>query len=123
MEVQGVISSFSFPQQETRAKVFSEKEVAALPELSAQVTDQTTEKVEDSIDRHKLEEAVGQINKTMETYNTELRFSIHEASGEVMVQVINTEDGSVIREIPPEPILEIVAYVKKMLGIIVDKFI
>jgi len=73
--------------------------------------------------QQKLEEAVEQTNKTMETYGTELRFSIHKESGEIMVKVINTKDNSVIREIPPERILDMVAYLKKMLGFIIDKFI
>ena len=59
----------------------------------------------------------------METYNTELRFTIHEESGQIMVKVINTEDDSVIREIPPERVLDFVAHVKKMLGILFDRFI
>lgn len=70
-----------------------------------------------------LKDAVNKINQTMETYNTELRFSVHEDSGETMVKVINTKDDTVIRQIPPEYILDIVAHVKQMLGIIVDRFI
>lgn len=70
-----------------------------------------------------LKDAVNKINRTMETYNTELRFSIHEDSGETMVKVINTNDKTVIRQIPPDYILDIVAHVKRMLGIIVDRFI
>ena len=38
----------------------------------------------------KLGIAVEQLNKTMETYNTELRFTIHEESGQILVKVINT---------------------------------
>ncbi|NMA52549.1 MAG: flagellar protein FlaG [Peptococcaceae bacterium] len=72
---------------------------------------------------HNLDEAVEQANRTFETYGTQLRFSLHEASGEMMVQVINTKDDSVIREIPPERVLDFVADVKRMLGIIIDKFI
>ncbi len=71
----------------------------------------------------RLQDAINKINRTMETYNTELRFSIHEDSGETMVKVINTKDDTVIRQIPPEYILDIVAHVKRMLGIIVDRFI
>lgn len=70
-----------------------------------------------------LKDAVNKINQTMMTYNTELRFSVHEDSGETMVKVINTKDDTVIRQIPPEYILDIVAHVKQMLGIIVDRFI
>ncbi len=76
-----------------------------------------------SLNREVLEEAVEKVNQTMETYRTELRFQIHEGSGEMMVKVINTKDDTVIREIPPENVLDFVAHVKKMLGIIIDKFI
>ncbi len=71
----------------------------------------------------KLEMAVDQLNKTMETYGTELKFTIHKESGEVLVKVINTKDDSVIREIPPERVLDFIGRIKKMLGIIFDKFI
>jgi flagellar protein FlaG len=76
-----------------------------------------------ALNREVLEEAVEKANQTMETYRTELRFKVHEGSGEMMVKVINAEDDTVIREIPPENILDFVAHVKKMLGIIIDKFI
>jgi len=72
---------------------------------------------------YNLEEAVGQANRTFETYGTQLRFTLHEASGEFMVKVINTKDNSVIKEIPPEWVLDFVADVKRMLGIIIDKYI
>jgi len=74
-------------------------------------------------DPRAVEKAVELINKTMENYNTELQFTLHEGSGEYVVKVINTEDHSVIREIPPERVLDMVAHFKKMLGLIVDKFI
>ncbi len=77
--------------------------------------------VEDN--KKSLGEAVVQANKTLETYNTELQFSIHKESGEVMVKVINSIDNTVVREIPPERVLDFVADVKKMLGFILDKSI
>ncbi|OPY58772.1 MAG: flagellar protein FlaG [Pelotomaculum sp. PtaU1.Bin035] len=123
MKIQGVDNSYIPLQQEAKVKVFPERPGAALLEVDARSVGQAEKKVKDDVEQHKLEEAVEQANKTMETYNTELRFSIHKASEEVMVKVINTKDNSVIREIPPERVLDMVAYVKKMLGIIIDKFI
>ncbi|KJS65662.1 MAG: hypothetical protein JL50_16550 [Peptococcaceae bacterium BICA1-7] len=70
-----------------------------------------------------VEKAVELLNKTMESYTTELKFKLHKDSGEYIVKIINTKDNSVIREIPPERVLNMVAHFKKMLGIIVDKFI
>ncbi|MEG3069856.1 MAG: flagellar protein FlaG [Candidatus Syntrophopropionicum ammoniitolerans] len=70
-----------------------------------------------------LHEAVDKANHILEVYGTELHFSLHEASGEMIVRVINTKDESVIREIPPERVLDFVADVKEMLGFIIDKLI
>ncbi|TYO95491.1 flagellar protein FlaG [Desulfallas thermosapovorans] len=70
-----------------------------------------------------LEEAISQLNDTMDSYTTGLRFELHEKSGEIMVKVINVEDDTVIREIPPEKVLDMVAYFKRVLGIIVDELI
>lgn len=70
-----------------------------------------------------VEKAVELINKTMESYSTELQFALHKGSGEYAVKIINTKDNSVIREIPPERVLDMVAYFKKVLGIIVDEMI
>lgn len=52
---------------------------------------------------------------------TYLDFSVHKPTKEVMVRVINQETGEVIREIPPEKHLDLVANLMKMAGILVDK--
>lgn len=59
----------------------------------------------------------------MEIYCTELRFVLNEESEEIMVKVINAETGEVIREIRLKWVLNIVTDVKKVLGLILDKFI
>lgn len=82
-----------------------------------------TEREQQDKAEHKLEEAVEQLNKTLQAYSTELKFTIHKESGQVAVKVIDTRDNSVIREIPPEYVLDFAAYVKKTLGVLFDKFI
>lgn len=85
-----------------------------------------TEEKEEQAPQHDpgaVEKAVDLLNKTMESYNTELRFTLHKKSGEYMVKIIRTKDNSVVREIPPERVMDMVAYFKEVLGLIVDKFI
>lgn len=72
-------------------------------------------------DLQKVERAIVLLNKTMESYNTEVRFTLHEKSGEFMVNVVNSKDSSVIREIPPKRVLDMVAHFKEVLGLIVDR--
>lgn len=128
MNIQGVDGSLVPLKQDLKGKqAFQEIQSPNLPETKSKKTDQNEESSINQQNQKKQEEdlgkAVEQANETMETYGTELRFSIHKGSGEVMVKVINAKDNSVVREIPPERILDMVASVKKMLGIIIDKFI
>lgn len=78
---------------------------------------------DDIKDIRSVEKAIEIINKTMENYSTEIQFTLHKKSGEYIVKVINTSDNSVIREVPPKRVLDMVAHFKEMLGLIVDKFI
>ncbi|GAB6180182.1 flagellar protein FlaG [Desulfotomaculum defluvii] len=80
------------------------------------------ENIASKFNKGQAEQAIDKLNKTMETYNTELRFKLHEKSGEYIVKIINPKDDTVIREIPPERVLNMVAYFREILGIVVDKF-
>jgi len=119
VSVLNIDKSFVPLQQDIKARVGPEGKPAVSDKNS---TDQEQLKNVEKL-AHKLEEAVEQLNKTVETYNTELKFTIHKESGQVAVKVIDTRDKSVIREIPPERVLEFAAYVKEMLGVLFDKFI
>lgn len=50
-----------------------------------------------------------------------LKFEKHQASGEWMVKVVNTTNGDVIRTIPSEETLNMIAGIKQLLGTIFDK--
>ena len=68
-----------------------------------------------------LTEAVDNTNKMLEGYNRRFEISIHEGTNAVMVKVIDQNTDEIIREIPPEKILDMVAKLWEMAGIIVDK--
>lgn len=72
-----------------------------------------------------LEKAVDDLNKTMDVIDRRLEFSIHEETNRVMVRVLDRseavlEEEKVIREIPPEKLLDLVAEIKKLIGILID---
>ncbi len=67
------------------------------------------------------DEAISRINATMLALNIGLRFEKHESSGEFIVRVINEESEEVIREIPPERTLDMLAHLQRLIGIIVDE--
>ena len=66
-------------------------------------------------------DAIEKANKAILGSFRRFEFSIHEETKEIMVKVIDSETNEVIREIPPEKILDMVARLWEMAGIIVDE--
>lgn len=60
-------------------------------------------------------------NKAITGATCNFEYSIHEGTREIMVKVIDRDTKEVIREIPPEKILDMVAKMWEMAGILVDE--
>jgi flagellar protein FlaG len=52
---------------------------------------------------------------------TTFEVSMHKETNTIMVKVLNKETGELIREIPPEKTLDLVANMMKIAGIIIDE--
>lgn len=70
---------------------------------------------------HDVIKAIEKANKHIRTYDRRLEFSIHDMTKQIMVKVIDTENDSVIREIPSEKVLDMVAHLWEVAGILVDE--
>lgn len=73
------------------------------------------------IAEHELAKVIEKANKALQGPKTGFRFSVHEGTQEVLVKVVNEDTGEVIREIPPEKILDMVAKMWELMGIFVDE--
>lgn len=65
--------------------------------------------------------AIEKANKQFIAYDRKFEFAIHEATKKIMVKVIDATNDEVIREIPAERVLDMVATMWEAAGIIVDK--
>jgi flagellar protein FlaG len=99
-------------------------------EMTAQVKRiQALEKVNDDIkntkDRELKEEdiknAVIKLNKFLEDNRTHAEYEVHDKLKDVMIKIIDDNTGKVIKEIPPQKILDMVAKMLEMVGLLVDK--
>lgn len=73
-------------------------------------------------DPSRLAEMAASVQKSLNImHNVDLRFSVHEASGRIMVTVTDESSGKVIREIPPLEILQLAAKLDEMVGMIFDQ--
>lgn len=72
-------------------------------------------------DRGVLEESIDKLNQVLMTVNPRFEFRVHEETNRLIVRVWDKDTEELIREIPPEQILDIVASIEEMVGILVDK--
>lgn len=66
-------------------------------------------------------DAVEDVNKILQYMNDRLEFSVHEATNRIMVRVWDRQTDEIIREIPPEQFLDLVAKLQELVGLLVDK--
>ncbi len=69
--------------------------------------------------KEQLWQAVEKINKNMS--NSEVLFGIHEATNRITIKVVNKDTKEVLRELPPEKTLDMIAKVWELAGILVDE--
>lgn len=68
-----------------------------------------------------LEQAVKQSNEATEALNIGIRFKLHDSSERFMVQVVDRISNEVIKEIPPERLLNLVGQIQEMIGLLQDE--
>lgn len=105
----------------------SSTQEAAKVDLSTKVVDNAQEKGqsggeqgrEQSASNDQIRKAVEQLNKNMA--NSEAVFGIHEGTNRVTIKIVNKDTKEVIKELPPEKTLDMIARVWDMAGILVDE--
>ena len=65
--------------------------------------------------------AIDKANKQMLSRETSLQFEPYDKTGDMIVRIIDTKTKEVIREIPSKKILDMVANMLEMAGILVDE--
>lgn len=68
-----------------------------------------------------LQKATEDMSKWVQALNADIQFKIHDGTGELMVQVVDTTDQKVLREFPPHEFLDTVAKIREYVGMLLDK--
>ena len=66
-----------------------------------------------------IKKAVSEINKNAQ--GTEAVFGIHEATNRVTIKIVDKETKEVVKELPPEKTLDLIAKAWEMAGLLVDE--
>ena len=67
-----------------------------------------------------LRRAVSEINSSLAAHGRHLSIHMHEATGRRVVTVYNSDTNEVVREIPPDRVLDVHANVMEMAGLFMD---
>lgn len=111
-QTEEVISSTAAPKMDDNTSV-----VAKTNESDTQGNDSGSEN--QAADLEAIKKAVENMNKNMG--NTEAVFGIHEGTNRVTIKLVDKETRELIKELPPEKTLDMIAKVWEMAGILVDE--
>lgn len=128
--VNSVMTGQAVQPTNTSAKTAMEYTDVSIAESAPKVDDKTkvvenTEgKSKDSYSEHEpskqqLHKAIEDLNKKMT--NSEAIFGIHEETNRVTIKIVDKETKEVIKELPAEKTLDMIARVWEMAGILVDE--
>lgn len=68
----------------------------------------------------KIRKSVEEINKKL-MKNTECQFGIHEETNRITIKIVDKDTKEVVREVPPEKTLEMIAKVWEFAGLLIDE--
>ena len=72
------------------------------------------------VTNEQIKKAVEKLNKNMMSHS-EAVFGIHEATNRVTIKIVDKDTKEVIKELPPEKTLDMIAKVWEIAGILVDE--
>jgi len=72
-------------------------------------------------ERAEIEKTVEDMNLFLESQKKTLSFFVDKESGRSGVKVIDSKTNKIIKQIPPDEVLDVAAKIKEMLGALIDK--
>jgi flagellar protein FlaG len=119
-------SSYSSTVPKSSDAATSTAGVSVTPALDVKTSvqsDTTTDTGQDKqkeLSKDELETVAEDLNKFMESLNTEIKFSIHEKTGRLMVRVMDSKN-QVLKEFPSHQLLDTIAAISDYVGGLLDK--
>jgi len=110
-----VLSSSSVVKTANAVPAENRQNVAAqAAAVEGKVLPPDTKKTE--ISSEELQQAVAQLNESVQQIQRDLLFSVDDSSGRTVVRVVNTETEEVVRQMPTEEVLRISRNIKDQVG-------
>ncbi|HYF93935.1 MAG TPA: flagellar protein FlaG [Symbiobacteriaceae bacterium] len=118
MKIQTIPSPHSFPAAGEGASAANQPTGG---NSAAQLETAPSQPQQPEVKRVDLDKAVEKLNQTAQILNhSTLRFEVSDTH-RIVIKVIDTESKEVIREIPPEAIMDALKRIDEYLGVLLDK--
>jgi len=93
-----------------------DQSIKSQPESLQEINEYSQEELEDDV-----RESVKDINDIVQKVKEDLSFEIHDETDRMMVKVIDRRTKEVIKELPPEEMLDLSARIHEMVGLLIDE--
>ncbi|MBM7541605.1 flagellar protein FlaG [Amphibacillus cookii] len=117
MDVGRIVSGTTLTQRSDRNDLATEAGEKSNHQVRATIVSSNIELV----DRVELESMVEGLNEFLEPVRTSIKFEMHEKLEKYYVRVVDSSTDEIIREIPPEQMLDMYAAMAEFMGLIVDE--
>lgn len=121
MRIEGSKDAFTMPVFNGMSQGNGTQKEKGQESTKMQVDQPAAKEVHKELKEEDVFHLVQDANDQLKVYDRRLEFSIHDETHRIMVKVIDTTDDSVIREIPSEKALDMLAYAWKVSGILLDE--
>ena len=95
------------------------KEITTSKPVEAPAKEKDTENQPKEATQEQIRKAVAEINRA--AAGTEAVFGIHDKTNRVTIKIVDKDTKEVIKELPPEKTLDLIAKAWEMAGILVDE--
>ena len=122
MAIEGINSVQVTPVQMAQPKVMEVEAAASVKPVVEDIKVNTEDKGSDNnreYSNEQIKKTVADMNKKLQ--NISCQYGIHEGTGRVTIKIVDKDTRDVIKEIPAEETLELIAKAWELAGIMVDK--
>ena len=114
------------PVESTEAVQVTPKEITPVKERQSGYEDKEKNPNDEGkniqdVSAEKVKKAVEEINKKIRPTHTQCEFKFHEKTNRLSITVRDSETQEVIKEIPPEKTLDMIAKTLELAGLLVDE--
>lgn len=72
-------------------------------------------------EKKQIKNSVNNLNKLLQKENTHVEYKIHKYFGDVIIKIVDNNTKEVVKEMPPEKILDMIQKMCEMDGVFVNK--